>query len=68
MGPTEVTKSTGARYEFAIDGTTRTHRDRKDMAIEAARHLKTKQPHSEITVRDLKSGELTAIKHPLQSR
>jgi hypothetical protein len=28
--------NTGARYEIAIDGTTRTYRDRKNMAIEAA--------------------------------
>jgi hypothetical protein len=56
----------GARYEIAVDGTPRSHRDRKDMAIEAARHLKTKQPHSEITVRDLETGEVTAVKHPLQ--
>jgi hypothetical protein len=34
--------TTGARYEIAIDGATRTYRDRKDMAIEAATHLKTK--------------------------
>jgi hypothetical protein len=26
----------GARYKIAIDGTTRTYRERKDMAIEAA--------------------------------
>jgi len=32
---------TGARYEIAIDGTTRTYRDRKELAIEAATLLKT---------------------------
>src|SRR5262245_2237309 len=35
----------GARYEIAIDGSTRSRRDRKDMAIEATRRLKTKEPH-----------------------
>jgi hypothetical protein len=36
--------NTGAPYEIAIDGTTRTYRDRKDMAIEAATQLKAKSP------------------------
>jgi len=34
--------NTGARFEIAIDGTLRIYRDRKDIAIEAATHLKTK--------------------------
>jgi hypothetical protein len=41
-------KNTGARYEIAIDGVPRTHRDRQ-LAIEAATLLKTKQPHAEVT-------------------
>jgi hypothetical protein len=41
----------GARYEIAIDGTPRTHRDREDYALEAAILLKTNLPHSEITIR-----------------
>jgi hypothetical protein len=59
--------NTGARYEIAIDGTTRTYRDTEKIAIEAATHLKTKQPQSEITVRDVETGKVTAVKHPLQS-
>ena len=47
----------GIRFEIAIDGTTRTYRDRKDTAIEAATILKTKQPNSAITVRDIESGK-----------
>ena len=39
---------TRARYEIAIDGTPRTYRDRKELAIAAARRLKTKQPHSDV--------------------
>ena len=58
--------NTGARYEITIDGTTRSHRDRKDMALEAAKFLKTKNVHSEVTVRDLETGETTSVKHPLQ--
>jgi hypothetical protein len=33
---------TGVRYEIAIDGTPRTYRDRRELAIEAATSLKTK--------------------------
>ena len=52
---------TGAQFEIRIDGTPRTYRDRKDYAMEAARLLKSKQPHSMVEVRDLKSGEVTAV-------
>jgi hypothetical protein len=55
---------TGACYEIAIDGTPRTYRDRKDMAIEAAQHLKVKNPYAEIVVRDLGTDEAAAVKHP----
>ena len=59
-----MSRPEGARYEIAIDGTTRTYRDREDYAQEAATFLKTKQPHSEITSRDLHTGTVTVIKHP----
>ena len=52
---------TGAQFEIRIDGTPRTYRDRKDYAIEAARLLKSKQPHSMVEVKDLKSGDVTAV-------
>jgi hypothetical protein len=54
----------GARYEIAIDGTTRTHRDREDIAHEAATRLKQINPNSEITLRDLQTDTVTVIKHP----
>jgi hypothetical protein len=37
----------GTRYEIVIDGTARTHRDREDLAYDAATLLKIKQPHAE---------------------
>ena len=58
--------NTGARYEIAINGTPRTYRDCKELAIEAATLLKTKNVHSEVTVRDLETGKTTSVKHPLQ--
>ena len=52
---------TGAQFEIRIDGTPRTYRDRKDYAIEAARFLKSRQPHSIVEVKDLQSGDVTAV-------
>jgi hypothetical protein len=42
--------NTGARYEIAIDGTPRTYRDLRELAIYAATHLKIKNPHADVTV------------------
>jgi hypothetical protein len=35
---------TGAQFEIGVDGTTRSYRDRKDYAMEAARLIKSKNP------------------------
>ena len=43
-----ITKAPGAQFEISIDGTPRTHRDRKPLVIEAAEHLKRKHPYSTI--------------------
>jgi hypothetical protein len=51
---------TGAQFEIRIDGAPRTYRDRKDYAKEAARFLKSKNPHSMVDVKDLQSGDVTA--------
>ena len=52
---------TGAQFEIRIDGAPRTYRDRKDYAIEAARLLKSTIPHSMVEVKDLQSGDVTAV-------
>jgi hypothetical protein len=52
---------TGAQYEIRIGGTPRTYRDPKDYAMEAARLIKSKQPHSMVEVKDLKTGDVTAV-------
>ena len=49
---------TGVQFEIRIDGTPRTYRDRKDFAMEAARFLKSKNPHSMVEVKDLQSGDV----------
>ena len=56
---------TGAQFEIRIDGTPRTYRDRKDYAMEAARLIKSKQPHSIVEVRDSPSGDVTAVTNKL---
>jgi hypothetical protein len=52
---------TGAQFEIRIDGTPRSYRNRKDYAMEAARLIKSKNPHSAVEVRDLRSGDVTAV-------
>jgi hypothetical protein len=60
-----MSKHTGARFEIAVDGRPRSYRGDATTAREGAIFLKTKNPHAEVTVRDLVRGEVTAIKHPL---
>jgi hypothetical protein len=57
---TSTTAMTGAQFEIRIDDTPRTYRDRKDYAMEAARLIKSKNPHSIVEVKDLQSGDVTA--------
>jgi hypothetical protein len=58
-------KTSGAQFEISLDGKPRSHRDRKDIAIEAAEHLKRKNPHGDVVVKDLRSGEVTAVVYKL---
>jgi hypothetical protein len=50
----------GAQFEISIDGKPRSHRERREVAIEAAEFLKRKFPNCDI-VKDLQSGEVTAV-------
>ena len=54
-------KAFGAQFEISVDGKPRSYRDRKAVAIEAAEYLKWKYPHSEVVVKDLASGKVTAV-------
>jgi hypothetical protein len=49
----------GAHFEISLDGKPRSYRDTKATAAEAAEYLKQRHPHSEVTVKDLNSGEVT---------
>jgi hypothetical protein len=57
----QLTAMTGARFEIRIDGTPRSYRDRKDYAMEAARLIKSKNPHSVVEVKGLQNGDVTAV-------
>jgi len=52
---------TGAQFEISIDGTPRTYRDQKDLALLAAQILKSRNPHSVVKLKDLKTGEETVV-------
>jgi hypothetical protein len=63
QGARAMRKASGAQFEVSIGGTPRTYRDDKTMAIEAAEHLKRKNPHSAITVENLETGESSAVEY-----
>ena len=52
---------TGAQFEIRIDGTPRTCRDRKDLALQGAQILKPRNPNSVVRLKDLESGEEVVI-------
>jgi hypothetical protein len=52
--------------EVAIDGTPRTYRDRKELAIGGGDAAQDEEVHVEVMVRDIETGEVIPVKHPLQ--
>ena len=48
---------TGAQFEISIDGIPRTYRDRKDLALQSAQFLKSRNPNSVVKLKDLQTGE-----------
>jgi hypothetical protein len=52
-------EAAGAQFEVSIDGTPRSYRDRKDLAIAAAEYLKHRFPNCDVVVKHLPSGEVT---------
>jgi hypothetical protein len=45
-------KTSGAQFEISLDGKPRSHRDRKDIAIEVAEFLKRKFPNCDVVVKE----------------
>ena len=50
-----------AQFEISIDGVPRTYRDRKDLALQSAQILKSRNPNSVVRLKDLKTGEEVII-------
>jgi hypothetical protein len=48
----------GARYEIIVDGVTRTHRDDRKFALEAAAQLRSKASGPRVVVKDTASKEI----------
>jgi hypothetical protein len=57
--------NTGATWEIVIDGRPRSYRDNLEIAREAARYLKSKNPKSEVAIRNCATGEALpmTVKH-----
>jgi hypothetical protein len=50
-----------AQFEISIDGVPRSYRDRKDLALEGAKFLKSRNPNSMVKLKDLQTGEEIVI-------
>jgi hypothetical protein len=53
--------TTGAQFEISIDGVPRTYRDRKDIALQSAQFLKSRNSNSVVKLRDLLTGEEVVV-------
>ena len=51
----------GVQYAISADGVPRTYRDRQDIALQTARFLKSRNPHSVVKMRHLQIGEDTVV-------
>jgi hypothetical protein len=51
----------GTQYQISRDGMPRRYCDRKDIALQTARFLKSQHPNSTITVKDLQTGDETVV-------
>jgi hypothetical protein len=51
----------GAHFEILVDGKSRSYRDRKEVAIEAAQFLKDRNLKNEVMVRDVRDNSVTVV-------
>ena len=57
----EVSVVRSANFELSVDGVPRSYRDRKDLALQSAQILKSRNPNSVVKLRDLQAGEEIVI-------
>ena len=60
-GTETVKANQGAQFEISVDGVPRNYCDRQDIALQAARFLKSRNPHSVVKLKDLQTGEETVV-------
>jgi hypothetical protein len=53
--------STCTQFEILVDGKTRSWRDVRETAFEAAGYLKDKNPHSDVAIRDARNGTTVSV-------
>ena len=63
-----MAKTGHSLFEILINGKSHVICSRKAAAIEAAEYLQQQNPHSEVVVKDLQSGELMALYKAVTSR
>jgi hypothetical protein len=51
----------GANFEIIVDGKPRSYRDDLDIAVEAAKYLKSKNPTVQVAVRDIRNNVVTPV-------
>ena len=56
-----VQNNIGACFEIIVDGKPRSMRDLKETAMDGGKYLKRMQPHSEVSVRDVRDNSVTVI-------
>jgi hypothetical protein len=57
----EVSVVRSANFELSVDGVPRSYRDRKDLALQSAQILKSRNPNSVVKLKDLQTGEEIVI-------
>jgi len=50
-----------AKFELSVDGVPRSYRDRKDLALQGAQILKSRNRNSVVRLKDLQTGKETVI-------
>ena len=48
-----VRPNSGTQFEISVDGVPRSYRDRRDIALQTARFLKSRNPHSVVKLKEL---------------
>ena len=58
----EVSVVRSANFELSVDGVPSSYRDRKDLALQSAQILKSRNPNGVVKLKDLQTGEEIVIR------